>query len=88
MMNLDNRENYMKEQRLLMRMSTTKLKETVADLYKIRYGETQDESVDGYYRLAVSVLLERSQNVFKKFEYGCWVVLIFSVSLLYKTFNL
>ena len=87
-MNLDNRENYMKEQRLLMRMSTTKLKEAVAELYKIRYGEEQDESVDGYYRLAVSVLLERSQNVFKKFEYGCWVVLLFSVSSLYKTFNL
>jgi len=40
-MNLDNRENYMKEQRLLMRMSTTKLKQAVAELYKIRYGETK-----------------------------------------------
>jgi hypothetical protein len=88
MVNLDNRENYMKEQRLLMRQSTIKLKQTVADLYKIRYGETQNESVDGYYRLAVSVLLERSQNVFKKFEYGCWIVLILLVSSIYKVFNI
>lgn len=82
-MDLDNRENYMKEQSLLMRMSLKKLQQIVAELHEIRYGEGQDESVDGYYRLAVLVQLKRSQNILNKFEYGCWIVLIVLVSSLY-----
>jgi len=58
-MNLGNREEYFKEQRLLLKVPIKKLERMVGELYKIRY-EDQDITVDAYYRLAASVLLRRS----------------------------
>ena len=61
MMNLDNRQNYLKEKLLLKRMPIDKLKAMVGELFNIRYVD-QDIEVDAYYRLASSVLLERENR--------------------------
>lgn len=60
-MNLDNRQNYLKERLLLKRMPIDKLKAMVGELFNIRYVD-QDIEVDAYYRLASSVLLEREHR--------------------------
>jgi hypothetical protein len=60
-MNLDNRENYLKEKRLLKRMSLSNLQRLVGELHNIRYID-HDVEVHAYHRLASSVLLERSNS--------------------------
>ncbi len=60
-MNLDNKQNYQKEMRLLHRLPINKLKEFVKELYKTRF-EDQDIEVDAYYRLATHVLTQRKEN--------------------------
>ena len=59
--NLDDRETYRREQALLFKMPAGKLKKVVAGLYEIRYTD-QEECVEVYYRLAVSVLLKRNKK--------------------------
>ena len=60
-MNLDNRENYQREMRLLNRLSLDKLKSFVGELHKTRF-EDNDIEVDAYYRLASHVLIQRKEN--------------------------
>ena len=60
-MNLDNRENYTKEQILLHRLPLTKLQKLVGELFQLRY-EENDIEVDAYYRLASFVLNQRKEN--------------------------
>ena len=60
-MNLDNKENYQREMRLLNRLSLDKLKSFVAELHKTRF-ENNDIEVDAYYRLASHVLIQRKEN--------------------------
>ncbi len=60
-MNLDNRENYQREMRLLYRLPLSKLKSFVGELYQTRF-EEQDIEVDAYYRLASHVLNQRKEN--------------------------
>jgi hypothetical protein len=60
-MNLDNKENYQKELRLLHRLPINKLKSFVGELYITRY-EVQDIEVDAYYRLASYVLNQRKED--------------------------
>ena len=60
-MNLDNKENYQKEMRLLYRLSLDKLKSFVAELHKLRYDDN-DIEIDAYYRLASHVLTQRREN--------------------------
>jgi hypothetical protein len=81
-LNLDNRETYQSEQRLLFRMPTKKLKRIVKELYEMRF-EDQEECVDGYYRLAVSVLLKRNKKSIG--DIICFIEITF-VLLLYKSF--
>ena len=60
-MNLDNKENYQREMRLLNRLSLDKLKSFVAEMHKIRYGDN-DIEIDAYYRLASHVLIQRKED--------------------------
>ena len=60
-MNLDNKENYQKELRLLHRLPINKLKSFVGELYITRY-EVQDIEGDAYYRLASYVLNQRKED--------------------------
>ena len=60
-MNLDNKENYQKEMRLLYRLPLNKLKACVGELYQIRF-EEQDAEGDAYYRLASHVLNQRKEG--------------------------
>ena len=60
-MNLDNKENYQREMRLLNRLSLDKLKSFVGELHKTRF-ENNDIEVDAYYRLASHVLIQRKEN--------------------------
>jgi len=60
-MNLDNKEKYHKEMRLLNRLSLDKLKSLVAEMHKIRF-EDNDIEVEAYYRLATHVLIQRKEN--------------------------
>jgi hypothetical protein len=60
-MNLDNKETYQRELRLLHRLPINKLKSFVGELYNTRY-EVQDIEVDAYYRLASYVLNQRKEN--------------------------
>jgi len=60
-MNLDNKETYQRELRLLHRLPINKLKSFVGELYITRY-EVQDIEVDAYYRLASYVLNQRKEN--------------------------
>lgn len=60
-MNLDNKENYQKEMRLLYRLPINKLKEFVKELYHTRF-EVQNSEVDAYYRLASHVLNQRKED--------------------------
>ena len=60
-MNLDNKENYQKEMRLLYRLPLNKLKAFVGELYRIRF-EEQDIETDSYYRLASHVLNQRRED--------------------------
>ena len=60
-MNLDNKENYQREMRLLYRLPLGKLKSFVGELYQTRY-EEQDIEVDAYYRLATHVLNQRKED--------------------------
>lgn len=60
-MNLDNRENYQREMRLLYRLPLGKLKSFVGELYQTRF-EEHDIGVDAYYRLASHVLNQRKEN--------------------------
>ena len=60
-MNLDNKENYQREMRLLNRLSLDKLKSFVGELHKTRF-EDNDIEVDAYYRLATHVLIQRKEN--------------------------
>ena len=80
--NLDDRETYRRERALLFRMPAGKLKKIVAGLYEIRYTD-QEECVEGYYRLAVSVLLKRNK---KSISDICCFIEIALVHLLYKAF--
>ena len=60
-MNLDNKENYQREMRLLYRLSLDKLKSFVGELYQTRY-DNNDIEVDAYYRLASHVLNQRKED--------------------------
>jgi len=60
-MNLDNKENYQRELKLLHKLPINKLKSFVGELYITRY-EVQDIEVDAYYRLASYVLNQRKEN--------------------------
>ena len=60
-MNLDNKQIYQRELRLLHRLSLPELKSFVGELYKTRY-EDQDIEADAYYRLASHVLNQRKEN--------------------------
>lgn len=60
-MNLDNRENYQREMRLLYRLPLGKLKSFVGELYQTRF-EEQDIEGDAYYRLASHVLNQRRED--------------------------
>ena len=60
-MNLDNKEAYQREMRLLNRLSLDKLKSFVAELHKTRF-EDNDIEVDAYYRLASHVLIQRKES--------------------------
>ena len=60
-MNLDNKENYQKEMKLLYRLPLNKLKAFVGELYQIRF-EEQDAETDSYYRLASHVLNQRKEG--------------------------
>jgi len=60
-MNLDNKEIYQREMKMLHRLSLGKLKQYVGELNKIRYDD-QDIEVDAYYRLASHVLNQRKEN--------------------------
>jgi hypothetical protein len=60
-MNLDNKENYHREMKLLYRLPLGKLKSFVGELYQTRY-EEQDIEVDAYYRLATHVLNQRREK--------------------------
>ena len=60
-MNLDNKENYQREMRLLNRLSLDKLKSFVGELHKLRY-DNNDVEIDAYYRLATHVLIQRKEN--------------------------
>jgi len=60
-MNLDNRENYQRELRLLHKLPINKLKSFVGELYQTRF-EVQDIEADAYYRLASFVLNQRKEN--------------------------
>ena len=60
-MNLDSKENYQREMRLLNRLSLDKLKSFVGELHKTRF-EDNDIEVDAYYRLASHVLIQRKEN--------------------------
>jgi len=59
--NLDDKQIYLSERLILKRMPLTKLKKLVKELFVQRY-ENNDIEVDGYYRLATSVLLDRKEN--------------------------
>jgi len=58
---LDDRETYMKERRILKTMPLSKLKELVGDLHKMVY-EEHDTEVFSYHRLAASVLIDRTKT--------------------------
>lgn len=60
-MNLDNKENYHKEKTLLERMPLESLQKLVGELHNIRYIDN-DIEVDAYYRLASSVLIDRTRS--------------------------
>jgi len=60
-MNLDNKEIYQRELRLLQRLPINKLHSFVGELYHTRF-EDQDIEVDAYYRLASFVLNQRKEN--------------------------
>ena len=60
-MNLDNKENYQREMKLLHRLPLNKLKAFVGELYQIRF-EEQDAETDSYYRLASHVLNKRREK--------------------------
>jgi hypothetical protein len=59
--NLDNKQNYQRELRLLHKLSINKLEQFVGELHKIRYDDN-DVEVDSYYRLASHVLNQRREN--------------------------
>jgi len=88
-MNLDNRENYTKEQILLHRLPLTKLQKLVGELFQLRY-EENDIEVDAYYRLASSVLIRRTSTgstlIFHMKNFIC-VTLLILVCLTYNIFN-
>jgi hypothetical protein len=60
-MNLDNKENYHREMRLLYRLPLGKLRSFVGELYQTRFEEHNIEE-DAYYRLASHVLNQRKEN--------------------------
>ena len=60
-MNLDNRENYLKERALLFNLPLLKLKKYVAEMHKIRYDDN-DIEVEAEYRLASFVLTRRTRS--------------------------
>jgi hypothetical protein len=60
-MNLDNKENYQRELKLLHKLSLDKLGRFVGEMHKVRY-EDNDIEVDAYYRLASYVLNQRKEN--------------------------
>ena len=60
-MNLDNKENYQREMRLLYRLSLDKLKSFVGEMHKLRY-DNNDIEIDAYYRLASHVLNQRKED--------------------------
>jgi len=59
--NLDDKQIYLSERRILKRMPLANLKKLVGELYVQRF-DNNDIEVDGYYRLATSVLLDRKEN--------------------------
>ena len=60
-MNLDNKEVYERELRLLQKLSTKRLHSFIGELYQTRF-EDQDIEVDAYYRLASHVLNRRMES--------------------------
>jgi hypothetical protein len=60
-MNLDNKENYQREMKILNRLPLNKLKAFVGELYHIRF-EEQDIETESYYRLASHVLNQRREG--------------------------
>ena len=59
--NLDDKQTYLSERRILKRMPLANLKKLVGELYVQRF-DNNDIELDGYYRLATSVLLDRKEN--------------------------
>jgi len=59
--NLDDKQIYLSERRILKRMPLANLKKLVGELYVQRF-DNNDIELDGYYRLAASVLLDRKEN--------------------------
>jgi len=59
--NLDDKQIYLSERRILKRMPLANLKKLVGELYVQRF-DNNDIELDGYYRLATSVLLDRKEN--------------------------
>ena len=59
--NLDDKQTYLSERRILKRMPLANLKKLVGELYVQRF-DNNDIELDGYYRLAASVLLDRKEN--------------------------
>jgi|GEM_PF-3540432 len=88
-MNLDSKEEYLKERTLLCRLPIPKLKKLVGELHKLRYEENDIES-EAYYRLASSVLISRtstgSRLIFHMKKFIC-VALLILVCLTYNIFN-
>lgn len=60
-MNLDNKQIYQKEMKLLHRLPLGKLKSFVGELYRARFEEHNIEE-DAYYRLASHVLNQRKES--------------------------
>ena len=60
-MNLDSKENYQREMKLLHRLPLGELKSFVGELYRTRFEEHNIEE-DAYYRLASHVLNQRKEG--------------------------
>jgi len=60
-MNLDSKENYQREMKLLHRLPLGELKSFVGELYQTRFEEHNIEE-DAYYRLASHVLNQRKEG--------------------------
>jgi len=60
-MNLDSRRVYFKTQEDLLSIPLSKLKQLAGELFRRRF-EDHDIEIDAYYRLAASVLIQRTSK--------------------------